>query len=1029
MQQRLIASNLAPTWVSKPVSNSASIWTSLGRALLTISPLFLFVATSSAQELGTGVIRGEVSDPQSAVVHGAQVTAIQKTTRLQRSTATTNAGLFAVNDLAPGDYQVKVVAAGFAGYEALVHLEVGQQASLHIRLSVQKQQTVIDIDDSNALAQVNTVSSVVDGVVNSEQIDNLPLNGRNFLELALLMPGNTIAPNFDPTKTDTVVVSSAGQLGRGGNVSIDGMDDNDDVVGGMLLNVPEDAVQEFQVATNRFSAEFGRSGSAVVNVATKSGTNNLHGSASIYERDKDLQAATPLLNPTLDAPPPVQEEPQFRRQQYSGTLGGPLVKDKAWWFGAFEYRDELGGVLVGTRNTNPAGGGTISTSFAPEPLNDPMGTLRGDWKISNRDSLTLHYGIERLNATGAASFLSGQPIGSASQRQNLSNDFQTFQVSWTRLISPTLLNHASYSFNNFINATTPITTAPELDFPSMADGSSYRVPQQTRQKRSQWDDNVDWTRGQHNLRFGGEFQRIGADFDLGVFRSGVIEFVQDFANQDRNGDGVINNDDLLFAVAIRSGIPNQDLTIPNADNNHTAAYFQDDWRVHPQLTLNLGLRYEIDSDVNDVGHYSQINPILLPYLHGTRHKAANNWGPRIGFNWVSKNAQFNVHGGYGIYYDRVTLEIESLERGLNGTALPINVTVGSASFLDANGNFIPGVTPEYPNTAFSGPIIPGAGGAAEGINIIDNDLRNPMVQQFNLGVQYEVARDWILKVDGIHNLGTHFIIGVPLSPPVFNPVSGGPETVTDLQSTVNTHYDALWLTLDHRFTQRFQFHSAYTFSKSSDYANYDQIPFGYPPVDPTDLHREYGPAPNDQRHRLVVQGTADLPFHFRFSPLWTYASGVPMDILEGDGSGDRVPELGRNAGGRQFHTGAELNTFLTQINGQGATNGSLGTPYPMVSPGARFNDTFNSFDLRLSREFRLSERFRLEAIGEAFNLFNKTNILGSSNSNYSGFFNVLVPDSTNPAFSSPFGKPVSTAGGVFGSGGPRAFQLAAKLTF
>ena len=1029
MQQRLIASNLAPTWVSKPVSNAASIWISLGRALLTISPLFLFVAASSAQELGTGVIRGEVSDPQSAVVHGALVTAVQKTTDLQRNTVTANSGLFAINDLAPGDYQVKVVATGFAGYEALVHLEVGQQASLHIRLTVQKQQTVIDIDDSDALARVNTVSSVVDGVVNSAQIDNLPLNGRNFLELALLMPGNTIAPNFDPTKQGTVVISSAGQLGRGGNVSIDGMDDNDDVVGGMLLNVPEDAVQEFQVATNRFSAEFGRSGSAVVNIVTKSGTNTLHGSASIYERDSSLQAAIPVLNPTSDAPAPAGQEPSFRREQYAVTIGGPIVNDKAWWFGAFEYRNQIDGLLAATRTPDPTGGGTISTSFVTVPLSDPLGTLRGDWKISNKDTLTLHYGIERLGVTGGSSFLSGQPLGSASERQNLSNDFQTFQASWTRSISPTLLNRASYSFNNFINATTPATTGPELDFPSMADGSSYRVPQQTRQKRSQWDDNIDWVHGKHNLSFGGEFQRIGADFDLGVFRSGAIEFVQDFANQDRNGDGVINDEDLLFAVAIRSGIPNQDLIIPNGDNNHTAAYFQDDWRVHPQLTLNLGLRYEIDSDVNDVGHYSQINPILLPYLHGTRHKAANNWGPRIGFNWASKNSQFSAHGGYGIYYDRVTLEIVSLERGLNGTALPINVTVGSASFLDANGNFIPGVTPEYPNTAFSGPVIPGAGGAAEGINIIDNDLRNPMVQQFNLGVQYEVARDWILKVDGIHNLGTHFIIGVPLSPPVFNPVSGGPETVTDLQSTVNTHYDALWVTLDHRFTQHFQFHSAYTFSKSSDYANYDQIPFGYPPVDPTDLHREYGPAPNDQRHRLVVQGTADLPFHFRVSPLWTYASGVPMDILEGDGSGDRVLELGRNAGGRQFRTGAELNAFLTQINSQGATNGGLGTPYPMVSPNARFNDTFNSFDLRLSREFRLSERFHLEAIGEVFNLFNKANILGTSNSNYSGFFNVLVPDSTNPALSSAFGKPVSTAGGVFGSGGPRAFQLAAKLTF
>ena len=169
------------------------------------------------------------------------------------------------------------------------------------------------------------------------------------------------------------MISSAGQLGRGGNVSIDGMDDNDDVVGGMLLNVPEDAVQEFQVATNRFSAELGRSGSTVVNVVTKSGTNSLHGSASVYERDQSLQALPATFNPssTEGALPP------FRRQQYAGTVGGPLVKDKAWWFAGFEYRNELGGLQVATRYPNvTGGGGTISDSYAPEPLTDPMGTLR-----------------------------------------------------------------------------------------------------------------------------------------------------------------------------------------------------------------------------------------------------------------------------------------------------------------------------------------------------------------------------------------------------------------------------------------------------------------------------------------------------------------------------------------------------------------------------------------------------------------------------------------------------------------------------
>ncbi len=982
---------------------------------LTIASL---AAAASAQQSGTAVLEGTVVDPQGAVVKSVPVSARQNATGISRSTTTNHEGVFVLNDLAPGAYEIRVQAPGFADFAASVSLEVGQQQKLKVALSVQAEKTLVIVNDLG-VEEVNTISSVVDGVVNAHQIDNLPLNGRNFLELALLTPGNSIAPNFDPTKQNTVVISSAGQLGRGGNVSIDGMDDNDDVVGGMLLNVPEDAVQEFQVATNRFSAELGRSGSTVVNVVTKSGTNSLHGSASVYERDQSLQALPATFNPssTGGALPP------FRRQQYAGTLGGPLVKEKVWWFGGFEYRDELGGLQVATRHPNETGGGgSITNSFAPTPLTDPMGTLRGDWKSSRKDLLTFHYGVERQDATGVTPFLSDQPIGSASQRQGSNNRFQTFQASWTRVLSPTLLNRTSYSFNNFSNVIGPVNPGPELDFPSLADGASYDSPQLTWQKRSQWDDEVDWTRGRHNMHFGGEFQRIGADFDLGVFRSGAVEFVQDFANQDRNGDGVINDQDLLFAVAIRSGTPNKDLIIPDADNNHIAAFFQDDWRVHRQLTLNLGLRYEIDTDVNNVGHYSQINPILLPFLHGSRHKDGNNWGPRIGFNWATSGGQFSLHGGYGIYYDRITLEVESLERGLDGRALPINVTVGSASFLDANGNFVPGA-PTFSNP-FSGPIIPGAGGASEGINLIDNDIRNPMVQQFNLGIQTEFARNWILKVDGIHDFGTHFLIGVPLGS-VYNPDSGGPETVTDLQSTASTHYDALWVTVDHRFAQRFQFHSAYTFSKASNYANYDQIPFGYPPVDPTDLRREYGPTPNDQRHRLVLQGTLDLPFGLRFSPLWTYASGVPMDILLGDGSGMRVPEIGRNAGGRRFRTGAELNAFLTQLNLAGA----LDTPFPLVSPNARFDDTFNSFDMRLSKDFHLGERFHLQVIGEAFNLFNKTNILGTSKNNYSGFFNALVPDANNPSYSSAFGTPVSQAGGVFGSGGPRAFQLAGKLTF
>jgi outer membrane receptor protein involved in Fe transport len=980
--------------------------------------VLLISVGAAAQELGTAVLNGDVTDPQGAVVGNARVTARNTATDALRVTMSSHAGLFVFNDLIPGQYEVRVDAQGFAPSDASVRLQVGQQAKLKFSLSIEKQQTTIDINDTENAPPVNTVSSVVDGVVTAHQIDNLPLNGRNFLELALLMPGNTMAPNFDPTKTKTVVISSAGQLGRGGNVTIDGSDNNDDAVGGMLLNLPQDAVEEFQIATNRFSAETGRSGSSVVNVVTKSGSNSVRGSASVYERDQVLEAQPP----TFSAGGAPSATPPFRRQQYAGTIGGPLVKDKAWWFGGFEYRDELSGVLVGTRDVAAK---TISRSFARAPLTDTLGTTRGDWQISDKDHLSLHYSIERQEATDASTL--NTSLGSASQRQNGQNNFQGFISSWTRVLSPTLLNKLSFSVNNFFNHTVPVSPSPQLDFPSLTDGASFRVPQQTTQNRLQWDDGVAWTHGRHNLHFGGQFQRLDDEFDLGVFQQGRIELIEDFPAFDRNGDGVVNDEDLLFAVTIRSDTPARALILPNSDNNHIAGYIQDDWRAHPQLTLNLGLRYEIDTDVNNLGRYNQVNPILAPFLKGNRHKDANNFGPRAGFNWANKAGRFSLHGGYGIYYDRITLEIESLERGLDGRALAIDVRQGNLFSLDGpprTGHFLPGA-PTLSN-AFTGNLIPGAGAAA-GIDVIDNNIQNPMVQQFNLGVQWEPVRNWVVKVDGIHNLGTHFIIGVPLGA-VINPVVGGPEGVTSLKSAVNTHYDALWLTVDRRFRQRYQFHSAYTFSKALNYANDDQIPFAYPPVDPNDLHREYGPTPNDQRHRLVLQGTADLPFRLRLSSIWTYASGVPMDILLGDGSAARVPQFGRNSGGREFRNGAELNAALTQLNAAAAAAGSS-TVLPLVDPNARFNDNFNSCDLRLSKDMRLREGMNLQVLGEVFNLFNVSNILGFSTTNYSGYFNALVPDQGNPNHSSAFGKPVTTAGGIFGSGGPRAFQLAAKLTF
>jgi outer membrane receptor protein involved in Fe transport len=485
--------------------------------------------------------------------------------------------------------------------------------------------------------------------------------------------------------------------------------------------------------------------------------------------------------------------------------------------------------------------------------------------------------------------------------------------------------------------------------------------------------------------------------------------------------------------------------LPDTDNTYLAAFFQDDWRVLPNLTLNLGLRYELDTDVKNVSRMDELNPLILPFLSGERTRDKNNFAPRVGFNFSTNNDRTAIRGGYGIYYDRVTLEIQTLERGLDGRALPVEVRAGNLFFIPppflfdpVNGVFPPGA-PTLANP-FTGFVLPGAG--AGGINIIDNDLQNPMVHQVNIGVQHEFGDQFVLRGDYIHNAGTHFIIGRVIGTVPFNPVVGGPEIVKNLESSVRTKYDGLLLSLEKRFSNRSQFRASYTLSRAFNFANDDQIPFSNGPIDSSNLQLEYGPTPNDQRHRFSFSGTFFLPWDMSVSPIFTLASSVPMDILLPDGS-SRVCELSRNAGAREFHTGAQLNAALTQINAAGGSlcpNADPSTGFkprvllPLVRDDLEFGDNFSSLDLRVSKVFKLGERVRLEPIAEVFNLFNVTNVLGVSNVNYSGFSNVLVRDSGDPSSpgfnrASSFGQPVTTAGGVFGSGGPRAFQFAARITF
>jgi outer membrane receptor protein involved in Fe transport len=981
------------------------------RITLVCAVIVLLAAGRATSQTTSGTIRGRVVDPQGVPVPAVEVTVAGQGNGVSRTVATDADGAFVVSNLPPGTVDLAAAAAGFneVSRKGLV-LEVGMTLSLDLALSLGNVRETVTV---NTAVAVDTSRSVVDAVIPSSFIDTLPLNGRNFLELALLVPGNAPAPNFDPTKSNSVVISSAGQLGRGGNIMIDGADNNDDVVGGPLQNVTQESVQEFQIATNRFSAESGRSAASVVNIITKSGTDLFRGSASVFLRDNSWQT----LPSTYDRS--SGDDVPFDRQQLAAGAGGPLQRGRLFWFAATEYRNQDGAVLVGTRDLPSR---TIRQSFAPAPLDDLLGSVRVDWRPNELDGVTIRYAGQSADDTSASTL--DRSLGSASQRQASENRYQSIVGSWTRIWTPTLVNVTTASFSTFKNVINPLTAGPQLTFPSIQDGTSFRVPQGTIQKRFQLANATTLVRGAHTLRMGGEWQSVHSRFDLGVFQDGRIEFVEDFAGFDHNGDGRVDDGDLLFAVTLRSGKPNEALVIDDADNNHVALFVQDDWRVRPDLTLNLGLRYEFDTDVKNISRVDEINPIVQSFLVGERKRDLNNFGPRIGFNWAPGSGQTSVHGGYGIYYDRVTLQIESLERGLDGRALPIEVRAGNVFFLDPSTGRFPPFAPSTANP-FTGFILPGAG--ASGINIIDNGLENPTVQQFNLGVQRQLPKGIVLRLDGVHNLGTHFIIGRTIGE-VFNPVVGGPDRVVNLESSVRTHYDALLVSAERRGA-RLGFRASYALASANNYANDDQIPFGSGPIDPNDLRREFGPTPNDQRHRFTLAGWFELPGGVMVSPLLTLASAVPMDILMPDGQ-SRVPAFERNAGGRVYKTAADLNRALRSTNDGGGIAGQL---LPLVREDASLGDGFSALDLRVSRTFAWGS-FRIEPMLEVFNVFNTTNILGVGVRNYSGFSNVLVrdsPDPSDPGYlrSSSFGRPVTTAGGVFGSGGPRAFQFAARVMF
>lgn len=1051
----------------------------------------LILSIAVTAQLPTSTLNGTVTDPQGGVVAGAKVVITNTATGVSRETTTGSDGGFAVTDLTPGDYSVRVSASGFAVSEFKeIRLDVGRARTLDVSLKIAKSGELVEVTAGEIA--VDLTQSEVQGLMESQAIETLPLNGRNFLDLAFLIPGNRPAARFDPTKTNTVEVSSAGAYGRGGNIIIDGADNNDEVVGGTLMNLPEEGVGEFQIATNKYTAEVGRSSSSIINIATKSGTNEVHGAEYFFFRHKALQG----LPATFDRREPT---PRFSREQFGGSLGGPFVRDKLFGFLNMEYLYQDHAVPVGVRDfaTNTVTGGS-----APAFVHDFRLTSKGDWVPDEKDHVALRYAFERsLDVDNG--FLA-RPAGSAANRQQSLNRYNSVLVNWSRNLSSRQINSLIYQKNYFINkipafspndpATNPAGLAPgnEVRFPSLEDGANYRIPQRTRLARDQLRDTFYWSLGRHSLSFGAEYQYYGSDILFDLFGSGSIFMTGDFPTQNLftgtpcSAATPCDDRDIPIAIALKSGAPIRPPTGPFVHNNYLGLFVQDDWRIKPGLTLNLGLRW--DGDLDSLGgtdgdkpcpSLTALNPtnpncefirnILGPYNSSAKYKS---FGPRVGFAWDPfRRGKTVVRGGYGIYYDRVILEPAELEEVLNGRVLPLTGFAGSTCGGTLGGCFVPGATYDAGSPTLASPFSGGFSPFGIGVSVIDPKAATPYVQQFTLGVQHQFGNDYILSVDGLHDRGNRQLIprllrSLPsgVTTPFINcpngrdpctvidPASGKTaaagcpadptcEQITEFQSAARTWYDAMLVSFKKKPGSgpwRPGYNISYTLSKTFDEQPDDQVsPSGANTEDSAivamhvnNLRIEKGYSVTDERHRFVFFGNMEIPWKLNVSPIWTWSSSVPEDSVVG-ALGGRLPNIPRDALGRQIPDGAALNAAITAYNAlpaclaNGNTAGPLpcnqGVTLPLVNPKLKFGNNFNSFDMRMTRTFHFTEPHALQVIVEVFNLFNVTNIRGTTNRNYSGVNNTIDSPTFNHA--------LDTAGKFFGSGGPRAFQFALRYSF
>ena len=885
-----------------------------------------------SQATASGNIIGLVSDKSGAAIAGASVTVTNRGTNEQRSTKTNATGEYRFDLLPAGDYVVHVTATGFGSADTpVLSLQVGSSVSANLPLAAGSVSTTVDVQTVNQLLDVEKTDSSTN--VTPQQVESLPLNGRDFANLAILAPGVKLVDSYDPTKNRYAVYAVNGSSGRNTNTTVNGIDNKDNTVGGAVMQLPLEAVQEFKISTARFSAENGRSEGAALNVITKSGTNTFHGALYAFFRDDSYQHKN-ALDEKSNSP-----KPAYSRQQYGGSFGGPIKRDKAFGFFAYEGLRERSSISVDAGTfaelTLAKPLGAQPATSLPTPFDEKRYNGRVDYQLSEKEHVYFSYSAQDNKSQNDQSTNQND----LSEGNFTINDLILSNVNITSLLTSKAINNFTAGFQYWNNLIDSTTRTPYFTFPDgVSFGTNVNVPQKSSQHKFQFRDDFSYSAGKHTFRMGVDYlyePQVGGFFENNP--TPEFDFYESAAD-------ILNNTDGLTPNGFASAGAIQGSTATSGDPNFNLSpkmlgfYFQDDWRLSPRFLLNLGLRY--DRDIDTYGIAKQMNsrshqevmaavatnlPTLpavrayeygfgytpsLSYLGGSYTGLPKNdnldLSPRIGFSYdVGGTGRFVLRGGYGLYFGQTFENIPLfMIQQANAQVFANTYTISSSGPTDTNStDVVPGTNillTKYRYGVDPAPVVPPAGpnlAAGSTGRLMNPRFRNPYTQQINFGLQYAPTKTSVLEVEYVQARGLHEDKTVNINPKeYYAPGTPRPFSAAFAAAGVpvlgrfgeeepigRSYYDALNVSYRSVVNKHANVTLNYTYATALAFEG-NPAAFRNTATNPflgQFRHPDFGRVPNDEQHHITAAGTFTLPFRIEISPILQAGSARPVNDSNG----------------------------------------------------------------------------------------------------------------------------------------------------